>query len=114
MQAASTGQKEIFDTAMLGSLVKAVDSPALVDEYMGDMILGLDRIGRILFLLYWHPDEFAERYGREDLIELEDSLKTVFESMGDLVLKLKQSSIEPETAIDKVSAQLPTEAPEEQ
>lgn len=108
--AAKTQQKEVFDTAMLGGLVKALDAPALVDEYIGDLILGLDRIGRILFLLYWHPNAFAERYGREDLVNLEDSLDSVFDSLGDVILVLKQQTIEPEPTNEESVPQLPVES----
>jgi hypothetical protein len=97
-EATGTGQKEVVDTAALGSLVKSLDAPALVDEFIGDMILGLDRIGRTLFLIYMHPEVFVERYGREDVLELEDSLSHVFESLGDVILVLKQKmvSVDPE------------------
>jgi hypothetical protein len=72
--AAQTGQKEIFDTAIIGGLLKQVDSGALVDKYIGDMILGMDRVGRVLFLFYQHGQDFKQRYGDEDMQELEDSL----------------------------------------
>jgi len=47
----------------------------------------------------------AERYGREDIVDLEDNLKNVFKSLGDVVLVLKQKSISPEP--DAMSAELP-------
>ena len=107
MQGAQTGQKEVLDTAMLGTLANAMDVPSIIDDYLGDIMLGMDRVGRILFLLYWKPDVLAERYGREDIIQLEDNLKNVFKSLGDIVLVLKQKSISPEPAFDQVTAQLP-------
>jgi len=94
-QAAQTGQKEIFDTAMVGSLLKTTRDDLLVDKHLGALLKGLDKIGRLLFLLYWHQDEFADRYGKEAVPELEDSLRNTFESLGDLVLFLKQRTIDP-------------------
>jgi hypothetical protein len=93
--AAESGQKEVFDTAMLGSLLKSVRDDSMVDKYMGDLMKGMDRLARILFMLYWHMEEFEERYGKQDLPELEDGLRNAFESMGDIVLFLKQKTIEP-------------------
>ncbi len=94
-QAAQSGQKEIFDTAMIGSMLKAVRDDSMVDRFLGDLTKGMDRLGRILFMFYWHGDEFAERYGKADMPELEDSLRNSFESLGDVILFLKQKTIEP-------------------
>jgi len=71
-----------------------------------DVILGNDRIGRILFLYYWHNDRFSERYGDKDLVELEDLLRETFKSVGDLVLFLKQKSIEPEAVATDATVSL--------
>lgn len=94
LQAAQTGQKEIFDTAMIGSLLKAVRDDSMIDRYMSDLMKGLDRLGRILFLFYWHGDQFKERYGKTDMIELEDGIRNAFEYLGDLVLFLKQRAVD--------------------
>lgn len=94
LQAAQTGQKEIFDTAMIGGLLKAVRDDNLVDRYMGDLMKGLDRLGRILFLFYWHNEKFAERYGQQDMVELEEGIRNAFESMGDIVLFLLQRAVD--------------------
>jgi hypothetical protein len=93
-QASQSGQKEIFDTAMLGGLLKAVRQDNIVDKYMGDLKKGLDRLGRILFLYYWHGEKFKDRYGKQDMPELEDGLRNGFENVGDIVLKLMQKTIE--------------------
>ena len=94
-QAAATGQKEVLDTSMLAGLLKGTRDDTLIDKYLGDLVKGLDRIGRLLFNYYWHHDEFEARYGSSDLPELEDSLRNSFEDLGDLVLFLKQKTIEP-------------------
>ncbi len=93
--AIQTGQKEVFDTAMIGSMLKAVRDDTMIDRYLPDLIKGVDRLGRILFMFYWHQDKFAERYGKQDMPELEDSLRNAFEMNGDVVLFLKQKTIEP-------------------
>jgi hypothetical protein len=95
IDAAQSGQKEVFDTAMIGGMLRAVRDDSLVDRYMGDLTKGLDKLGRILFMFYWHGDRFAERYGKADMPELEDSLRNAFEMLGDVILFLKQKTIEP-------------------
>jgi len=95
IDAAQSGQREIFDTAMIGTMLRAVRDDSIVDRYMGDLTKGLDKLGRILFMFYWHGDRFAERYGKADMPELEDSLRNAFEMVGDVILFLKQKTIEP-------------------
>jgi hypothetical protein len=56
---------------------------------------GMDRIGRILFSFYWHGEEMQDRYGKKDMPELEESLRNAFEAVGDVVLFLKQKTVEP-------------------
>lgn len=101
-EAQSTGQKEVFDTAMLGSLLRSMQPIEMVDKYLSDLMRGLDRVGRILFLFYWHGDDFKSRYGTEELSELESSLKNVFKGIGDLVLFLKQRSVEEFNSRDEI------------
>jgi len=100
-ESSETGQKEVFDTAVIAGLVKAVDNDSMIDKYIGDLIVGLDRIGRIYFLFLQHNDKFKERYGQSDLVELEDSLKNTFKGMGELIMFLKQKTVEKTKSLDK-------------
>lgn len=94
-QAAQSGQQDVFDTALISSMLKSVRQDSIVDRYLGDLMKALDRLGRILFMFYWHNEEFKDRYGKQDLPELEDTLRNSFEILGDLVLFLKQKTIDP-------------------
>jgi len=95
MQAGQMGQREVFDTSMIAGLLKAVRDDSMVDRHIPDLMKALDRLGRILFVYYWHGDRFEERFGKSEMVELEDGLRNTFEGLGDLVLFLKQRSIEP-------------------
>ena len=92
-RASQSGQKEIFDTAMIAGMLKSVRQDSLVDRYLGDLMKALDRLGRILFMFYWHQEEFEDRYGKTDLPELEDSIRNAFEVLGDLCLFLKEKTV---------------------
>ena len=94
-KAQQTGQKEVFDTSMIGSLLKNVRSDSIVDKYLGDLMKGMDRIGRILFSFYWHGEEMQDKYGKKDMPELEESLRNAFEAVGDVLIFLKQKTVEP-------------------
>ena len=93
-QAAQAGQKQVFDLASIGGLSKSYDTGAMIDSYVPELMQALDRLGRILFLYYWKNEDFAERYGTGDIAEMEDLIRSVFKSFGELVLKLRQKSID--------------------
>lgn len=94
-KAMETGQKEVFDVSMIGTMLKAVRDDTMIDRYVPDIIKGMDRVARVLLMLYAHQDQFAKRFGQHDIPELEDSLRNTFEAVGDVVLYLKRRSIEP-------------------
>lgn len=93
-QAGDPGQKEVFDTAMLSALTKVVNPDNLVDDDLPIYAKALNKLGRRLFMFFWHNESFQERYGKKDLPELEDTLRNAFEMMGDLLLYLKQKSVD--------------------
>jgi hypothetical protein len=92
MQAAEAGIKEVFDVSVLKGLIDRADISELRRGYISDMVRGMDRVGRLLLLFYWHQEEFEERYGKDDLQKLEDTLREVFQSQGDLILFLKEKT----------------------
>jgi len=95
MEAAQTGQKEVLDTSLLSNLLKGSQNETLIDRHLPDLMKGLDSMGRLLFNMYWHHDKFEDRYGSNNLPELEDAMRNSFESLGDVTLELKQKTIEP-------------------
>lgn len=92
-QAGQTGQKQIFDHAAIGGLSKTYDTGAVIDSYVPEMMKALDRVGRLIFLYYWKNEDFAERYGSNDMPEMEDLIRSVFKSFGELTLKLRRKAI---------------------
>ncbi len=95
-QAGQSGQKEVFDSAMIGALLRSGGRAGLVDKYIPDLQRAIDRVGRILFMFYWHNDNFIDRYGKQDMPELEDTITNALETIGDLTLFLKQRTIDPD------------------
>ena len=92
-RASQTGQKEVFDASVLGALVKTHNPTEMVERFLPTIVSGMDRLGRLLFLLHWHYEEFTERYGKEDLVDFTDDLKSSFESLGELVLFMKKRTL---------------------
>lgn len=90
VRAAQTGIKEVVDVATLKRLIDIADIAEVRTDFLRDIIRGMDRIGRILFMLYWHRDLFIERYGEEDFGKLENAMEDIFPQLGDLVLYLQE------------------------
>ena len=88
------GQQQVFDHASVGGLAGTSDSSAMVDTFIPTWIESLDKLGRTLFLFYWKNEEFAERYGSDDIADLEDKLRNVYQKFGELVYELKNKTIE--------------------
>ena len=86
----SVDEPSIFDLGVVGRLVGTYNASGLIEEYYSHLVTGLDRLGRMLFLVYWKPEDFIERYGSDDVADLESQLYSAFESFGDLVFQLGQ------------------------
>jgi len=54
----------------------------------------MDRLGHIYFLMLFHGDKFSERFSQEDLPSMEESVRTTFLNLGELILKLKERKIQ--------------------
>ncbi len=83
----------MFDASILSSLIKAHNPTELVERFLPTIVSGMDRLGRLLFLAHWHHEEFEDRFGKTDLIQLMDDLKSTFESLGDLVITMRKKTL---------------------
>jgi hypothetical protein len=92
-EAAAAGQRHVFDQAAIGGLVKVYDTANVVDSYIPDFMDTIDRLGRILFLFYWKHEDFNQRYGSDDVVQMEDRLRNVFKQLGELTLNLKEKAV---------------------
>ena len=79
-----------FEHGVLGSMVKTFDAAAVIDKYIPALETGLDRMGRILFLFYWKPQDFEKAFGVDTMADKEQELISCFKSHGDLILSLRQ------------------------
>lgn len=95
---ANAGQKQIFDTSTIATLAKYVSPENKVHTYMQDFVSCLDKLGRMLFLIYWETDKFEDMYGRSEVPELVELIKNVFKNLGDAIIFLKRKS--PELSIN--------------
>lgn len=89
-QMAAHGQKEIFDTSAIATISKYVDPTNKVINYLPNFVDSLDKLGRMLFMIYWETAKFQKMYGVDELPELIELIKSVFRNLGDLVIFLKR------------------------
>ena len=95
VKASENGVKDVMDVSVLKALATGSDTGRLVNDIIPDLLLGLDKLGRLLFMFYWHNEDFKERYGNDKMMELEDQLRDSFHGLGDLILFLHKSTVEP-------------------
>jgi ATP-binding cassette subfamily F protein uup len=81
-----------------GTLIVVSHDRAFMDNVVTSVLVFEDS-GKIEH--YWsiflnQRNKFKERYGQQDLPELEDNLRNVFKNLGELTLFLKQKMVEPE------------------
>jgi hypothetical protein len=91
-RASQAGITEVFNVEVMKGLIDVADLNQLKKGYLAKMVKGMDATGRILFLYYWHQEKFEETYGMNDTQKLENTLRSVFQSMGDLILFLREKS----------------------
>jgi hypothetical protein len=95
MEMAQMGQRlgmtSLMDHGAVSALTKVFDAKAFIVQYVDRLEHSLDALGRILFLLYWKPKDFADMFGDDDISILENKIVGVFQSFGDLELELQQN-----------------------
>ena len=91
-QAAASGKKELFDLGAFEAMVRTSRPDNLFDAALPHYMSAMDATSRQLMQLYSHQQEFAERYGKRDIVELEDSLRSLLEQLGTVTLFLKRRS----------------------
>ncbi len=105
LRAGNSGSKPVFDSAMIGALLRTNRSSAQISQWLPDLVNAMDVKCRLLLLFYWHNHDFAEDYGEDELAEFEDVLLNSIKIDGQLVLFLKQRAGESaSTKIDAFSA----------
>ena len=88
LDASSTGEQDIFDSALIGILGKGQN----IDERIKEMIPVLNKavhmLGILLFSLWWNTESYQEDFSTDELYELEQSIMDTFKTLGNLTLQL--------------------------
>ena len=95
-EAARAGDRSLFDVGVFSTMAKSVSEDSIIDKYAEPLLGALDNLCRLLFMFYWHQEEYADRFGEQSLPELEDALRNAIETLGDVTLFIKEQSVDPE------------------
>ena len=87
---AQSGQKEIFDTQSIATIAKYVNPNEKILGYIPSFVASLDKLGRMLFMIRWETEKFQDMYGKDEMPELVELVKNVFNNLGDLIIFMKR------------------------
>lgn len=86
----SRGLPFAFEHGVVGSMVDTFDAGHMIDEYLPALETGLDRLGRLLFLFYWKPQDYEKIYGADELSQRENQLLSNFLSLDKCLLDIQK------------------------
>jgi hypothetical protein len=87
---ASDMGSNVFDASLLSTLTEIVDPSEEINSYIPDMELAVDKIGRLLFLLWWKYDDFRKSHSPSELVTMEGDLKNLLSKLGTVTLRIKK------------------------
>lgn len=93
MRLSNSGLSEVFDSAAIGTLAKITNSETEINTYFPSIMQCVDKLGRMLFLLWKNPEAFKDVFSINEYSQFEDALKSNFKSVGDLALTIKQKIV---------------------
>jgi len=92
LQQASQLPGDMFDAAAVASLAQSPAVKEIVGQYLPNLEKAVDNLGRVLLSLEMQEPTLKQEVGEAAFTDLEETLRSTFRSMGDLVLKLSQSA----------------------
>ena len=99
-QASQRGDKEMFDAAGFGAIFKGSPRKDMLHQYLPKWSSALDGLCRAYLTFLWFGPALAEQYGDADMPEMKDSLVRAIDVLGDVVLEVKNKTIEPYSGTD--------------
>lgn len=84
---------QAFEATAIGSMATNPDLRGVISMYLPALEDALDHMARILLSLWIQEDEYRTELGEKDFSELEERLRTVFNNLGQLVLRINQTAM---------------------
>lgn len=84
---------KIFDDGIMGILSKAQDPGAVIKKYIPDILKSVDKLGKIIFVIWYHGYKVKKDFGIEEFTAFEEKVKDAFINLGTIVLDLHQKDL---------------------
>jgi len=84
---------DAFEATAIGSMATNPDLRGVISTYLPALEDALDHMARILLSLWIQEDEYRAELGEKDFSELEERMRTVFNNLGQLVLRINQTAM---------------------
>lgn len=88
--AALLGDPQVFDAAAVATFAKPKALREILQNYAPSLDTAVDKLGRSLLLLYTQTRDIRERIGDDAHRDLEQRVRDVFRSLGDVLLLLQE------------------------
>jgi hypothetical protein len=88
----SIGDEAIFDHGAVGVLSQMENISDEINDYIPIIVKLIDRLGRLIFLLWTKAENFSEKMGISKLTLFENKLKETFLNLGTILLDIKQGT----------------------
>lgn len=81
---------ELFEASALANMAANPDLREMSADYIPAMEDTLDHIARMQLAMWMNEDQYVESMGSEDYAALEERLRSVFDNLGDLILRISR------------------------
>lgn len=93
MALSETKGLKIFDESIIGILATLQNPGDIIKKYVPDLVKALDRLGKILFLLWYHGYKIKTDFDITEFGVFEDMIKDTFNNLGKLILKIHKKDL---------------------
>ena len=83
------GDAQVIESMIISQLLQVPDLFEYIGEYLPDLELTVDKLGRILFVIRLKIDQLSSSIDSDSVFALISQIKGVYRQLGELVLKLK-------------------------
>jgi hypothetical protein len=92
-KAVASGSKDVAEFGTIIGLIQSKNIDRYTEDILPDLFLSMDRFGKTLILLWYHRDAFIEKFGRDNVNQMEDLLSESHGNAGKLILEILNTDI---------------------
>ena len=91
-EAVDLGDPQMMEATILSQLLQSPDLFEVITEYLPDIQMAVDRLGRVLLLSRVKIDQLAESMDSDNVFALISKIKTVYKTLGDTACRLEETA----------------------